>query len=605
MDEVNNGNIDWPKDETELNDFWYYLSGADGKDGVTPNIGDNGNWYINGEDTGKPARGPQGEQGADGKPGQDGKPGENGDDGAPGAAGQSAYDLWVQEVKAGKVYKNGDLWPSDKTLAADFWKFLRGEDGKDGEDGDDGKMEPGAETPAIKGYFNVIAYRSNIQNEEYVNWPDGTLTFKVYDKQQNPVEEGATVKIKGLKNGENQEFTVGTDALVTIPKQYLPDATVRTTAEVKLKDGDKYETTSQNTLVSARIDTKIVLQESGDLSGGVTSPLMLSLMDDGVSGQVPCLNIQFKVLRKVGKDGTWEAIPDYIGATTKDIYLYTYEEGASTIDESAQGEKLDIPRDKNIDIAKMNTCMVQLQRKVIVTGENKIDATKIPTNDIWKDGTKESVKYITIGVKKCYGDNPILKAKIEMQPAQYAPLLRSLTQTGNIVESSGGTSSNVSLEGEFDTDMIEESLCFVQNYVQKENTTLTNEEVLTYGPKAMTDEDFKTKDLFEINFVQGSNVVTNKDPQTGQLNTNKQSPEFTADNVWVNSVLSIKVRFGQGRTSQSINFYPLNQFGVIEKDGSDQTKVKYRTYSNDKHPVSSNYTLTVSKEDKEDEKSIK
>ena len=86
---------------------------------------------------------------------------------------------------------------------------------------------------------------------------------------------------------------------------------------------------------------------------------------------------------------------------------------------------------------------------------------------------------------------------------------------------------------------------------------------------------------------------------------NKQSPEFTADNVWVNSVLSIKVRFGQGRTSQSINFYPLNQFGVIEKDGSDQTKVKYRTYSNDKHPVSSNYTLTVSKEDKEDEKSIK
>lgn len=89
---------------------------------------------------------------------------------------------------------------------------------------------------------------------------------------------------------------------------------------------------------------------------------------------------------------------------------------------------MDIPRDKNIDIAKMNTCMVQVQRKVIVTGENKIDATKIPTNDIWKDGTKESVKYITIGVKKCYGDNPILKAKIEMRPAQYAPLLRSLIQ---------------------------------------------------------------------------------------------------------------------------------------------------------------------------------
>ena len=632
LDNPKNPGTDWPKDQTDINDFWYYLTGADGKDGVTPNIGDNGHWWVGGEDTGIDAQGPQGpqgepgedgEDGEDGQDGQDGKPGtggsmpdiyideetnhwiingedtgvsakgEDGDDGDKGADGLSAYELWKIEVAKGTAIKNDEPWDKNKTTISDFWEFLRGNDGEDGEDGQDGEDE-GAETAPVKGQYNVIAYRSDIKNEEYVNWPDGTLTFKVYDKKQEPVAEGAKVKISGLKDAADQEFTVGKDGLVTIPKKYLPDEETRTTAQVKVGDGE-WETTPENTLVSARIDTKIVLQETGDLSGGVTSPLMLSLMTDGVNDQVPCLNIQFKVLRKVGKDGTWEAIPDYVGATTKDVYLYTYGENASEIDEDAEGEKLNIPRDKNIDIAKMNTCMVQVQRKVIATGENKIDATKILENDIWKDGTKESVNYITIGVKECYGDNPILQAKIEMRPAQYAPLLKSLTQTGKIVESSGGTSSNVSLEGEFDTDMIEESLCFVQDYEQKENA----EEILTYGPKAMTDDDFKTKDLFEITFAQGSNIVTNKDPQSGQLNTNKKSPTFTADNVWVNSVLTIKVRFGAGKISQSINFYPLNEFGVIEKDSSDETKVKYRTYMNSqKHPVSSDYELEVTKEDK-------
>ena len=67
LENPHNPGTDWPKDETELNDFWYYLSGADGKDGVTPNIGDNGNWWVNGEDTGISAQGPKGEDGEDGR----------------------------------------------------------------------------------------------------------------------------------------------------------------------------------------------------------------------------------------------------------------------------------------------------------------------------------------------------------------------------------------------------------------------------------------------------------------------------------------------------------------------------------------------------------
>lgn len=49
--------------------------GVDGKDGATPVIGDNGNWFIDGVDTGKPSRGEAG------SPGADGSPGARGDDG--------------------------------------------------------------------------------------------------------------------------------------------------------------------------------------------------------------------------------------------------------------------------------------------------------------------------------------------------------------------------------------------------------------------------------------------------------------------------------------------------------------------------------------------
>lgn len=43
--------------------------GDPGKDGITPKIGQNGNWYLGAEDTGKPSRGAIGAPGKDGAPG--------------------------------------------------------------------------------------------------------------------------------------------------------------------------------------------------------------------------------------------------------------------------------------------------------------------------------------------------------------------------------------------------------------------------------------------------------------------------------------------------------------------------------------------------------
>lgn len=92
--------------------------GANGRDGVSPHIGDNGNWFIGTTDTGIAARG------------------QNGND---GAAGASAYELWQQDVKNGKVHdKEGQPWSKERTTMADFYAYLSGADGRDGRDGRDG-----------------------------------------------------------------------------------------------------------------------------------------------------------------------------------------------------------------------------------------------------------------------------------------------------------------------------------------------------------------------------------------------------------------------------------------------------------------------------------
>ena len=63
-------------------------NGTDGQDGITPTIGQNGNWYISDTDTGKPSRGIQGEQGIQGIQGEQGIQGIQGETGPQGPQGE-------------------------------------------------------------------------------------------------------------------------------------------------------------------------------------------------------------------------------------------------------------------------------------------------------------------------------------------------------------------------------------------------------------------------------------------------------------------------------------------------------------------------------------
>ena len=93
----------WPASKNSEKDFWDFLTGRDGQ---TPHVGENGNWWIGNQDAGIKAAGR---------------------DGLDGKDGMSAYELWKQMV----AQEEAD-WPKDQITQSDFFMYLKGKDGVDG-----------------------------------------------------------------------------------------------------------------------------------------------------------------------------------------------------------------------------------------------------------------------------------------------------------------------------------------------------------------------------------------------------------------------------------------------------------------------------------------
>lgn len=120
--------------------------GKDGKDGTSPvvSIGTNGNWYINGIDTGMSSRGANGKDGRDGRDGTDGTNGKDGRDGTNGSGDVSGHTI-ITIGENGNWFINGEDTgkPSRGIAGKDGRDGKDGIDGKDGRDGRDGKDATG------------------------------------------------------------------------------------------------------------------------------------------------------------------------------------------------------------------------------------------------------------------------------------------------------------------------------------------------------------------------------------------------------------------------------------------------------------------------------
>ena len=606
LENPHNPGHEWPKDQTDMNDFWYYLSGADGQNGVTPNIGDNGNWWIGGEDTGIPAKGKdgadgqdgatpvigdngnwwiggvdtgvpatgadgedgatpeigengnwwidgedtgipaKGQDGQDGKPGDDGqmpditigengnwyingedtgvpaqgKDGNNGDDGQPGANGQSAYALWVEEVKAGRVYKNGELWPTTRTTVADFWEFLRGNDGADGADGEPGQDGQDGATIVLGAPNVIIQYYGDPDLKEYVDWEDGSVTYKIYDASGKVAKAGT--QVKGIPDSKSV-YTVDDEGFITVPKGDLPKdkAYENIAVEVKIDGEADFKSSANNTIVPARMQVRLVINEEKTPTVG--------LFGTGEDQAKPCVNLWFKVQRKklnTSGAGSWEGIPAELGNTQKTVKIYEYKDGVSNPTTVATHTQIEVADDGTGH--NYNNCRVQIKRKFIYTALKYLDKAKVEkSDDYWGAYSTGSFRYARIGIEGCYGEDIMLQSYIKLLPAQFTPTISEMTR-GELYGdgSTGGTDDLVNLTGTLDVSKVKEEL-FLANSYKKSASQIGGLDV--YEP---VKGDINKDEIFKINFsssTTSTNIIQSKVKIDGAFTARAVNYQSTVD----------------------------------------------------------------------------
>lgn len=529
LENPHNPGHEWPKDQTDMNDFWYYLSGADGQNGVTPNIGENGNWWIGGVDTGVPATGADGEDGATPEIGENGNwwidgedtgipaKGQDGQDGQPGANGQSAYELWVEEVKAGRVYKNGELWPTTRTTVADFWEFLRGNDGADGEPGQDG--QDGA--TIVLGAPNVIIqYYGDPDLKEYVDWEDGSVTYKIYDASGKVAEAGT--QVKGIPDSKSV-YTVDDEGFITVPKGDLPKdkAYENIAVEVKIDGEADFKSSATNTIVPAKMQVRLVINEEKTPTVG--------LFGTGEDQAKPCVNLWFKVQRKklnTSGSGSWEGIPAALGNTQKTVKIYEYKDGVSNPTTVATHTQIEVADDGTGH--NYGNCRVQIKRKFIYTDLKYLDKTKVAdSDDYWGEYSAGAFRYARIGIEGCYGEAIMLQSYIKLLPAQFTPTISEMTRSELYGDgSTGGVDDLVNLTGTLDVSKVKKELFLASEY--KKASKVGGLDV--YEP--VVGKIDEAGEIFKINFsssTTSTNIIQSKVTIDGAFTARAVNYQSTVD----------------------------------------------------------------------------
>ena len=140
------------------------IQGNPGADGHTPviTIGDNGNWFINGDDTEIPAQGPQGESGPQGEMGPEGPQGTEGPQGPAGQDGQDGVSV-VSITKTGSdgLIDTYTITYSNDTTST--FTVTNGATGHQGIQGETGPQGISIVSTAINGDGDLIVTLSNDQ----------------------------------------------------------------------------------------------------------------------------------------------------------------------------------------------------------------------------------------------------------------------------------------------------------------------------------------------------------------------------------------------------------------------------------------------------------
>ena len=181
-------------------------SGVDGKDGITPHIGENNHWYIGEDDTGVSATGPQGPKGDTGLPGEKGEKGDQGEIGPEGPKGDVGPQ--GEQGPKGDVGPQGEQGPKgDKGDTGP-----QGLQGIQGEKGDTGPQGPKGDTgePGKDGTNGKNGISPTVSTEQISG--GNRVTFTYDDGSEIPATESIDV-MSGVSGAPGKDGTNGTDGV--------------------------------------------------------------------------------------------------------------------------------------------------------------------------------------------------------------------------------------------------------------------------------------------------------------------------------------------------------------------------------------------------------
>ena len=174
--------------------------GKDGTNGITPHIGENGNWYIGNTDTGKPSRGEQGVKGDKGDKGADGAPGAKGDKGDA-----FTYSDFTSEQLAALKGEKGDTG----AIGPQGPKGDTGQQGPKGEKGDTGPQ-------GLQGIQGV----QGPQGERGPAGADGATGLQgpqgAKGDPGTPGKDGHSPVVTATKSGKTTTISVDGTAIATV-----------------------------------------------------------------------------------------------------------------------------------------------------------------------------------------------------------------------------------------------------------------------------------------------------------------------------------------------------------------------------------------------------
>lgn len=322
-------------------------NGINGTDGVTPHIGNNGNWFIGNTDTGISSKGEKGE------------PGKNGNDGRDGYSG-----VYVSDNSISTPPENANVWVITSTSGENNYIFipdnLRYVNSRlQLMCGDEAVGEPIIITDGVSGGgVNGITFTPSVSEDGIISWTnDGGLS--------NP----KSVNIKGEKGEQGTQGLPGKDG-------------------TNGKDG---------------VSVKSIAQTTSSTADGGTNVITATL----TNGTATTFNIKNGSKGSNGKDGTngtdgadGVGITSVVQTTTShdddgtNIITVTLSNGKSSTFQIKNGSKGSSGTSASItvDTALSDTSVNPVQNKVIKEYIDKFKAKKVTAN-IGTTWTGSSVPY--------------------------------------------------------------------------------------------------------------------------------------------------------------------------------------------------------------------